>query len=413
MTRVARAWWVVSFTATACSLGSVVDTRRYACQSDSTCGDGYVCRAGVCAPGGGGGGGGGLGGGGLGGGGGGAPGGGVGGAGGAGGGSAGGATGGGAAGTDGGCLDAYCLIDTWRYGEFMSGLVMTSVSDVSAAGLLQADTFLARASTLGPPDGGAFRVVHATTGFTSGSLRGVSASDVWLFGAQEAVHVEGGSYADRLTTASACGGYEAVGWRDALAPSPEETWFVGIRFSVCHWTRDAGFRPATDPMNFGVMGRDLQAVALEPDGGLLLVASNGRFFRLDGSEPRPPLSSYNPVALRFAPNGELWVLNDRTKAARSLADGGWQEFVVGSPTAFLLALTVVTNDDVWVAGQGSVLAHFDGNSFSSVTAQVPGLPAAFSAIAVGSTGPSELVIAGTDRTVPAATVGFVSRYSRR
>ncbi len=410
--------------AVSCTLDGVVDTRRYACSSDSSCGAGFVCRGGVCAEGSGGSGGGAAAGGAGGFAGGGAAGASAGGSAGglAGGGSAGGLAGGGSAGggssggagADAGCSQLACLVDTWVHGETIDEVVATSFSDITVVGSQVVDTFTARTRAVPLPDGGLWQVVNARTGlYPYADMAGFAADDVWLWRLSDVVHEENGVLTDMLNLSNQCG-FEAASWRGTLAPSRDEAWLVGYRFSICHWSRDAGFQPASPPANFSVADLDLEALVAEPGGELLIGTHLGDLLRVDGGRARPSLpSGFQPVEMRFDSNGALWAIDYAQRVVRGEADGGWSVFNVAPAGTRLYALLVVAPDDVWVGGSMGTLAHFDGGRFTDVRSDVPGLPSsAFAVEALAAPAPKTLIITGTAANSPNPPTGFVSRYLR-
>lgn len=251
-------------------------------------------------------------------------------------------------------------------------------------------------------------------------IGGPSADDLWVFGWHSTTwHYQDGTWQqllsqawydpqpfrtdDMATTATAMWGFSGSAlarfagtgaeplWEaccyvnDIGGRGPNDVWLVGERGLVMHWdgakyTLERGIESAlTD--TYVYPGFHLRAVWAAPDGIVWAVGSGGAVWRRDAnakwSRLGSPSSSPNLTGV-WGVSDEVWITGikgyedygDAIGVLWQWRDGVFKEFYGARDMPTIGGLRAIDGsapDDIWVAGRGAGLWHYDGLSWSPLT----------------------------------------------
>lgn len=323
---------------------------------------------------------------------------------------------------DAGCRAALCITHTlWKEGDSFAG--------VAALG---PGSFMALANNASGPEylavmvDGGFEIQPlnvAGGGFMFG-ISGQSREEFFLGHTQgplrygnQRVLADGGDCGLTLSSSP------PPQWYGPSSPGPAEAVWVRGRSEVCTWTLNGGFVGndlATMIPDAGKFFDVLSVVAL-PTGERFMGASLGGlvYWKPPGA---PMLSRHSQGALKYfyavaGPDlNSVWAVSDEggllAKWVPNSIDGGsWTEpAAIPSFTGFADELWVRNNSDIWLAGRGGKLMHYDGAVWSDVMAEH--VSPTLSIAGIVATGPDDLVIVGTDYFPGGGYAGVVLYYQR-
>ena len=172
------------------------------------------------------------------------------------GGGGGGATGGGGGTPDAGCPQFLCPQLNWmsaRSSIFYTvapGLMTESLNRFHVIGSFKASSNFTHFEYRFV-DGGV-QTIPRTSQFDvrteTRQLRGLSMTDYVVTYRTFATRFEGAQTPFTFSACIALDGGVTDAWQYAISPvTPDEIWFVGYPFSICHWTRAGGLMATTDP----------------------------------------------------------------------------------------------------------------------------------------------------------------------
>lgn len=211
-------------------------------------------------------------------------------------------------------------------------------------------------------------------------LRGNSMTDYWVTYRTYATHFEGSNTPVDISSCTALDGGVTGAWQYALAPvTPDEAYFVGSPFSICHWTRAGGLMATTDPaLHPSVYLNDVYRT---PSGDLFAVGGDynsnnstatGVIYREDGT----PVSVGNLVDTYYddgfssidGTGNVVYVLGRSNSAQRGeihqLQEDGGFGLVYTAPFR-LSQLDVLPTGEVWAVGQApDRVVYFDGGTWN-------------------------------------------------
>lgn len=306
-------------------------------------------------------------------------------------------------------------------------------------------------------DGAAWTDMPAPWAERISRIGGPSADDLWVFGR----HSSTWHYQDRVwtqllsqgwwdpspyrtddmaTTATAMWAFYGSGlvryhgtspeplWKaccyvhDIGGRGPDDVWLVGERGLVMHWdgakyTLERGIE-RTLPDTHVYPGFHLRAVWPAPDGIVWAVGSEGAVWRRDAgaqwSKLDSPSSSPNLTGV-WGVGDEVWITGikgyedygDAIGVLWRWRDGVFEEFFgardmpATQTIGGLRAIDGSAPDDIWVAGRGAGLWHFDGLSWSPIAAlHVDGEPVDVNLSTVVSVGRGEAMAGGAPDVYP-------------
>lgn len=195
--------------------------------------------------------------------------------------------------------------------------------------------------------------------------------------------------------------------------SPNDVWFVGERGLVMHWDgvkytveRDVE-RTARDATIFRWL--DLRSVWAAPDGVVWAVGTEGAVWRRDAnarwSKLVSPSSSPNLTGV-WGVGDEIWIVGikgsedygDAIGVLWRWRDGAFEEFYGARDRPTIGGLRAIDGsapDDIWVAGRGAGLWHFNGTTWSPITVlHIEGQPVNVNLATVISIGRGEAIAGG-------------------
>lgn len=204
-------------------------------------------------------------------------------------------------------------------------------------------------------------VLSSDSGAFGGNLKvelndvsGVSKTDIWAVG-------EAGALAHR----------DASGWTlwragptatiySGWAASENDAWAVGAGGLLLHWD-GAAWRETQAPVS-----TDWYAVAGTSASNVWVVGAQGNAMRWDGSKwsLQPVQTSADLRGLYVAPGGAAVIaVGSQGSVYRYI--GNWQKQTTNI-TTHLNAIWGSGTDDIWAAGQGGVVIHWNGTAWSPV-----------------------------------------------
>jgi len=279
-------------------------------------------------------------------------------------------------------------------------------------------------------------------------IGGPSAEDLWVFGWHSTTwHYQDGTWKqllspwwsdarpfrtdDMATTASSMWGFSGSAlarfdgvsaeplWKgcchvhDIGGRGPNDVWLVGERGLVMHWdgakyTLERGVeRSLSDSHVYPWF--HLRAVWAAPNGLVWAVGSEGSVWRRDTdakwSKLDSPSTSPNLTGV-WGVGGELWITGikgyedygDATGVLWHWRDGAFEELYGARDMPTIGGLRAIDGsaaDDIWIAGRGAGLWHFDGERWSPTTVlHVDGEPLDVNLSTVVSIGRSEAMAGG-------------------
>lgn len=279
-------------------------------------------------------------------------------------------------------------------------------------------------------------------------IGGPSSDDLWVFGRHSTTwHYQDGTWEqllsqawwdpqpfrtdDMATTATAMWGFygsalvrfagtsaEAL-WEsccyvnDIGGRGPNDVWLVGERGLVMHWdgakyTLERGIESSL-PDTYAYPGFQLHAVWVAPDGIVWTVGSEGAVWRRDGnanwSKLDSPSKSPNLTGI-WGVGDEVWITGikgyedygDAIGVLWQWHDGVFKEFYGARDMPTIGGLRAIDGsapDDIWVAGRGAGLWHYDGLNWLPLTVlQVDGEPVDINLSTVVSIARGEVMAGG-------------------
>jgi hypothetical protein len=271
-------------------------------------------------------------------------------------------------------VDGWCWVNALPQGNWLNSVWGSSATDVWAVGSGGAIVHF---------DGSNWSAMRSGTSVSLSAVSGSSANDIWVVGAPSPLHWNGtgwSSFPGHLHSDVWVAGpndawaaginlvdrWDGVAWRTVpntvgnaiWGAAPNDVWLVGNAGQVSHWNGSAWTVVASGTTS------DLRHVRGRASNDVWATGDNGTLLHWDGTAWQATALSTSALGQIFpaAPNqvflgSNLW--NGSSLATFSNMNGP-SYGVWGS-----------SGTDVWAAGIGGSLAHFNGTSWSPLSSKIP------------------------------------------